>query len=572
MRFSVCLSGCRAGNFCSYSFLQLPSKMGACTITMLATMGACTITMLAAAASTGLAVPNRELLDATAAERAIADAAARGADPSRLPRLPPQPNMSRCDEATRECYRWQCIHHGHHGCAKFCGPEPLLKMHPTVASRALTVAVVMSGDLNSDHTRLALKGSGQHLLKAWREYVVDAVESAGSHNVVHTIVCMRARVNQTTGAKLAIQPDWSTLRGQRGGVTVVGDSAYAANPSESSGQYSNLERCFLAAQALETRLLAKQALKQAEQVKHDSLQGQGGDTHHQQTNNRRWLLLGSEQPSPVEPPSPVEAQAAFHHRLREFRSHPALAAVPFHGFTHYLRARLDVRFLAPIPLAAFDDQRVSVRARAALSADPCAVLHRYSVSYHSIDRPCGMQPQYVKEVGHTFQVKRSSHIMEARAQMQAAGVRLCASFDDMFGVAPRHLGAAFFLRQATLAQSVASELLPYGWNYTQSEERKAAVRASYGPEMDFAKYVGVCACARVPMAVGGRRSDHRVGGRTSGEALDNANNADTQAESRITCRIIARLLPFVLTPLPFDWYGMLGGALVWNASVKGVRC
>ena len=425
------------------------------------------------------------------------------------------------------CAEWGCKIGDKRSCKLHCPVTQGPKMYPTPRRvQKLSVALLLSGDINSDHTRLAF-GNGSLALPLWRQHVVHAIEAADSRNVVHAFVC-------SSSSKRGIQPEWSLLQGRRGAVLLVQDGGFAV----ATDQYSRMEACFLAAQAYE---------KRGTETERDEGIPQAAAA------NRRLILVSGQK-----------------------RSHSR--------FTHYIRARYDLRFHAPIPLAAFDPQRVAVRARILLMANECEPVHADSVVIAGIG--CGWKtpalaslvpssgnPKILRVLVNntknstkksTKKPKPIPNYVDTRAAMRARGIPSCASLDDMFAVAPRHLGPAYFLRQGSLERSVPPELLPYGWDYALDAERSDAVRASYGSAMSYGNFSATCSPALIHFM-------GRASGVNASANLLRVNDQRAAGETRITQRLHARLVPFMLTPLPFSGvYGAKHGGtsskLVGNVS------
>ena len=387
-------------------------------------------------------------------------------------------------------------------------------MYPPVdVNRILSVALVFTGDLNAKHTRQVLRDGGAKALPLWRQHVVDPVEAANGRNSVHSFVCT------SRSTSLEAQPDWSILQGRRGEVIVVPEGFYW-DPKFKMDQYSRMEACFLAAWGFERQAAA------AWRAFEDTLDA-----------------------SPLVPWA-LQRNASRRDRDRLYvirdagfdPKRPSLSRRLRFQFSHYVRARPDLEFHDRIPLSAFDPQSIVLRARAVLLADECDALHHCAIVMRGGKQGyCGWKAQWREEA--TVGGKPHADVDLARRTMRKNGIPACGSLDDMFGVAPQHLGAAFFLRQAALEAHVPQQLLPYGWNLTQNAARIAAIQRSYGPKMSFGGFFDACKIGQVPFLSGSGSTQ---------KALSFLASGKVEGETHMTMRTTARMLPFRFAGLPFS--------------------
>lgn len=379
--------------------------------------------------------------------------------------------------------------------------------------RVLTVALVITGDLNSRHTRISFR-DGSKMLPLWRKHVVDVIEAANARNSVHSFVCTSLSRAQSQGE----QPDWSFLQGRRGDVVMVPEGFYW-DPELKMDQYSRMESCFLAAWGFERQAAA--AWRAFEAALDANPLTPYAQMHNatQKDQDRLYLIRDAG----IDPKRPSRAR-----RLQL-------------QFTHYVRARPDLEFHERIPLSAFDPQFVVVRARAVLLANECDVVHADALVIRAAGKSgrCGWKAQYTTSMS----AGKHPNLDMVRRLMRKNRIPACGALDDMFGVAPGHLGPAFFLRQAALEAHVPPQLLPYGWNLTQNAARVTAVKTSYGTSMSYADFYGTCINAKIPSLFGAGNASM---------ALRRIAERNIQAEAHITVRATARMLPFRFSGLPFS--------------------
>ena len=68
-------------------------------------------------------------------------------------------------------------------------------------------------------------------------------------------------------------------------------------------------------------------------------------------------------------------EACYLAARRHRRQHSVQHSDRSRDFTHFIRARFDLAMYAPLPASAFDDEKVSLRARALAFADECERVH-----------------------------------------------------------------------------------------------------------------------------------------------------------------------------------------------------
>lgn len=251
-------------------------------------------------------------------------------------------------------------------------------------------------------------------------------------------------------------------------------------------------------------------------------------------------------------------EAAAHRDNGHARANKGSTSSPAYLFTHFVRARFDLRWFGPVPRFAFAQYKVSIRARKLLFADECSKLDVNALAVEHTNpgsNACGVSRGGFK--AGLNKTTRKSNVMltgALRDKMRAHGVPICASVDDMFAIVPRLLGDAFFLRPESLRER--HPMMPlFGWNVTRSHRTIAAVEALYGAESVRGLDVGAdvpitretanspygLLCGPVPF-VGGVEVGH--GGA--------AEHASYTAERRITNRLHARLVPLEFAALPFN--------------------
>lgn len=376
------------------------------------------------------------------------------------PPLPPEPP---CADLCRHTFHQAC-------CKRHCAHRPPPAPDQTSAAPpkpqrvqpSLTVALLLTGLVDSPS-----HGGGlvPQAVDAWKEFVIDVFTRSKKHTV-HTFICAepqtqwRLSKNGDKTPGYGEQPKWSKLQTAASPLIPLGGnrSALLAIARE---QYSRMEACYREARKYERRLSSHRA-----------------------------------------PPASLSSSSSAASSAASLRS--SNDAAGSHGggfrrhfaFTHFVRARPDLIFYAPIPLSAFERDAVSARARAIMFADECEQIHRHALAHpgdggimpddQSRRNPC--------DVGRIWSKKQGTDPTAQRDMMRAAGLRTCAAVDDMFAIVPAHLGDAFFLTPATLAlRPMGGPTHGYrGWNMTRSAHSVAAVRRTYGPQLNPFVYFHTC--------------------------------------------------------------------------------
>lgn len=225
---------------------------------------------------------------------------------------------------------------------------------------------------------------------------------------------------------------------------------------------------------------------------------------------------------------------------------PILWTTPSHNmnstglkFTHFIRARPDILWRGPISLASFDPDFVHLRSRALLSADECDVTSAFALAFP----PC--RPKW-----------QNPNFPFHRQRMKEQGISACSALDDMFAVLPSHLGDAFFLTSSTLNRRLPPEILPNGWNMSRSLASIEAIRATYGFRMSIMEYSKRC----IKVVSYFNALMNYNGGLPEGSWREPEDSLTSKKlptqEDRMTMRVIARSLPFRISPFLFMelWY------------------
>jgi len=336
-------------------------------------------------------------------------------------------------------------------------------------------------------------------LDSWRENFVAPVLQSNTQSTLHAFICTGGNQTKFRPNASHTQPDWSQLtvpNSSRARVVIV--PPLAGNDTE---QYARMEHCYLHAKRFET---ARQV------VPSDELRRSTGGAMRQR----------------------------------------------FQRFTHFVRARFDLSFFAPLPIASFDTERATVKARAALLADACQTFPRSAMI---LKPPKGKSPCDVPLTGFKMGVNKQTNkpnprrnISTARAMQRSAGISACVAVDDMFAIVPSHLSAAYFLRPRTLAE-LYPQMADRGWNISRRRSSLAAVQSFYGPSSVSAQghRSYMAACGGIPF----------IGGREAGQDGVTYKNDVRSAERLITTRLHSRLVPLLLAPLPFVSAVYGGGGL-----------
>ena len=380
----------------------------------------------------------------------------------------------------------------------------------------LSVALLLSGNYDI-HGHFGMPPS---FVDLFRDNLVQGVLRINPRNHVHTFICAGGPQTIFTyrGRPFnATQPDWSSLRGPRSMLTEVDTSAAVTS--------------FPGAKV------------------------RGADPQYER----------------------IEAcyLAARRHR----RQHSVQHSDRSRDFTHFIRARFDLAMYAPLPASAFDDEKVSLRARALAFADECERVH-YQAFTAVAWKTCGWDhPSAALTPSADLQKDGSSLGVPAwyarhwALQLAGRGARFCYAADDMFAVVPAHVADAFFLRPGVLEEH---STLPLGWDPNRSLRSRAASADVYGPVLDGAHYRRFCgylpfangaeACAytgptspsRCPLLTRGvcdyRNASSPRRAPTANATLC-AHNGDTfgaRVEFRLTARLHTRLVPVQFVPLTYS--------------------
>lgn len=386
----------------------------------------------------------------------------------------------------------------------------------------LAVALILSGSYDSSHGY----GIPSRFVDLFGQNLVQGIIRANPRNSVHTFVCAAGPQKSWTYRGGAIeprlQPDWSKLQGMRSDVTILNFSV----------GYNSGDDIVGGADPQYERMEACYLKAKDHQQKH---------VHHQHKRDK---------------------------------------------FTHFIRARFDLEIYAPLAREAFDDEKVSVRARALILADECdkvdyqsvaapawKTLGSYRLKHTPVHRNKFNNATFTWNVdGPNIGVPRW-YIPKWRMQMLNPGSRGCWSADDMFAVVPAHLADAYFLRPGVL-QRITS--LPFGWDLDRSNRSRAAAIETYGPALDPLRFRTTCsfvpfssqaeACglankALCPPALAnscdyvGLPKEKLASLNTSLAVLcahaDQPWRGGAHVEGRITARLQSRLVPVQFVPLTY---------------------
>lgn len=479
----------------------------------------------------------------------------------------------------------QCRHQFNQACCKqHCALRPPPAPDQTAAAPAkaprvqptLTVALLLSGLVDSSHGG----GLSQSAVGLWKQHVIEPLTR--DRHSVHSFVCVEPQkqwnLDKRTLTKLSgwgVQPQWGKLRTTRSPLILL-DSNRSRLVAQAHEQYSRLEACYLEARRYErtlassfssTDLVRKPAAKPAAallQARRLSA-GRGALATTAATTSAARRLGAGRSPASSGASAGAGADAAgaggkalgggggahAGHGRRKF------------AFSHFVRARPDLLFYAAIPLSAFERYVVSIRARALMFADECETIHRSAIA-----KPGDGQKRTACDVSKVWGPKQGGATpTSARNAMHEAGISTCASVDDMFAIAPAHLADAAFLTPQLLAERPmgSAQYGHRGWDANHSVQSIAAVRRTYGSQMSPLVYVGVCG--------GGSRINfmnaHEVGDHVTASwwarhhglpAVASAKPGAGCCETRMSARLISRLVPMRYTKLPFNCqFGSGGG-------------
>ena len=188
----------------------------------------------------------------------------------------------------------------------------------------------------------------------------------------------------------------------------------------------------------------------------------------------------------VAPPPPVDFDDQYTRLAACYGFARGYEAAGRLAFTHYVRARPDLRWAAPIaPLATFAADAVSLRARGVLHAEPRNTS--LAALSGSPKRGCDYFARQLGAAGGD----------DARAAMRAAGIPTCAVVDDMFAVVPAALADGYF----RLEERFPGPPERRDFDAYAARADDAAVRAHFGAARD----ADALAAARASCAAGPRR-------------------------------------------------------------------
>lgn len=240
----------------------------------------------------------------------------------------------------------------------------------------------------------------------------------------------------------------------------------------------------------------------------------------------------------VAPPPPVDFDDQYTRLAACYGFARGYEAAERLAFTHYVRARPDLRWAAPIaPLGTFAADAVSLRARGVLHAEPRNTS--LAALSGSPKRGCDYFARQLGAAGRD----------DARAAMRAAGIPTCAVVDDMFAVVPATLADGYFRLEERFPGP------PERRDFDAYAERAddAAVRAHFGAARDADAFVAAC-------RLFGQASWRAVFDRTFHGAYGVGSHDFRHGccEGRLTWRLAGRLVPTAVAPFPFVFAGRGG--------------
>ena len=236
----------------------------------------------------------------------------------------------------------------------------------------------------------------------------------------------------------------------------------------------------------------------------------------------------------VAPPPEVDFDDQFTRLAACYGHAAAYEAARGLRFTHYVRARPDLKWAAPIaPIATFDASAVSLRARGVLHANDTAVS--LAALSGSPKRGCDY---FAKVLDRPREAVREG--------MRARGIPTCAVVDDMFAVVPRVYARAYFALEDDFPDRPRrSDFLPFADAFDD-----AAVRRHFGRDRDPDVFVATCRLYNVDswQAIFDRTFHGKYG-------VGSHDFRHGCCEGRITWRLVGRLVPTRIREFPFVFTG-----------------